>query len=335
MWGLNESMENPNAGNLNGVPYGLHGMEVEEIGMDSLNSGATVSAASTRGTKDGKTTTYAAMVAKPHSKDSCSKQVLNFTNEDVVVLDEGCLVDESSAFSGGVGLRLEGDGSLTERYGLWMVAANRRRCYAPPSSAGMDSVAATGFMSGSRFATLTTVEDVAGSEQIMEARPDARGTIEQADTGVEAGSISRGKQVVQDNGIKFNKAYMASNPIWQPKVGKGGPNAFGCLFAISSSGHKLLLGVVDMIDYEARRMQHGLDRDYEVMDDNDPYGCNFEVEIIEQSILICDEVVEVVPRIMSSCCVPNIEAKVVDMVDESETWKFAEFGQLLPMDLRL
>ncbi|KAK8603759.1 hypothetical protein V6N13_096231 [Hibiscus sabdariffa] len=264
-------MENPNAGNLNGVPYGLHGMEVEEIGMDSLNSGATVSAASTRGTKDGKTTTYAAMVAKPHSKDSCSKQ-------------------------GGVGLRLEGDGSLTERYGLWMVAANRRRCYAPPSSAGMDSVAATGFMSGSRFATLTTVEDVAGSEQIMEARPDARGTIEQADTGVEAGSISRGKQVVQDNGIKFNKAYMASNPIWQPKVGKGGPNAFGCLFAISSSGHKLLLGVVDMIDYEARRMQHGLDRDYEVMDDNDPYGCNFEVEIIEQSILICDEVVEVVPR---------------------------------------
>ncbi|KAK8483348.1 hypothetical protein V6N11_030886 [Hibiscus sabdariffa] len=54
-----------------------------------------------------------------------------------------------------------------------------------------------------------------------------------------------------------------------------------------------------MIDYEARRMQHGLDRDYEVMDDNDPYGCNFEVEIIEQSILICDEVVEVVPRIYS------------------------------------
>ncbi|KAK8483347.1 hypothetical protein V6N11_030885 [Hibiscus sabdariffa] len=191
------------------------GMEVEEIGMDSLNSGATVSAASTRGTKDGKTTTYAAMVAKPHSKDSCSKQ-------------------------GGVGLRLEGDGSLTERYGLWMVAANRRRCYAPPSSAGMDSVAATGFMSGSRFATLTTVEDVAGSEQIMEARPDARGTIEQADTGVEAGSISRGKQVVQDNGIKFNKAYMASNPIWQPKVGKGGPNGSKAVVVVVS----LMGGVV-------------------------------------------------------------------------------------------
>ncbi|KAK8600979.1 hypothetical protein V6N13_059280 [Hibiscus sabdariffa] len=56
-----------------------------------------------------------------------------------------------------------------------------------------------------------------------------------------------------------------------------------------------IMGVSDMIDDEARRMQHVLDRDYEVIDDDDdPNWGDFEAEMTGQSMLIRDEVVEVV-----------------------------------------
>ncbi|KAK8676635.1 hypothetical protein V6N13_142208 [Hibiscus sabdariffa] len=200
-------------------------MEVEEIGKDDLDSGAVKLAASTRVTKDG-TTTYATMVAKPDPKDGRSRRVLNFMDEEVVVLDEDCLVDESEDCSvgreapnevrvsgGGVGLRLEADGSLSYRYGPWMVAANRRRRYAPPNSVAIDSGTAKGLVLGSRFASLTTIEDDVGLEPIREARCDIGVMVGSGDTRAEAGSILRGKQVVQDNGMKFNKSYMASNPM--------------------------------------------------------------------------------------------------------------------------
>ncbi|KAK8521288.1 hypothetical protein V6N12_005197 [Hibiscus sabdariffa] len=38
---------------------------------------------------------------------------------------------------------------------------------------------------------------------------------------------------------------------------------------------------------------------------------------------------------MPGHCVSNVDAKVVDMVDASGNWNFAEFGPLLPMKLRL
>ncbi|KAK8533236.1 hypothetical protein V6N12_076512 [Hibiscus sabdariffa] len=190
------------------------GMEVEDTEMNGLVSGDVKSATLNGETTDGKTTTYAAMVAKSGVEDSCSKWVLNFSDEEVVILDEDCLVDEFGAFStikfsdrvhdhidkisetlSSVGPRLDADVSLTKHYGPWMVAASRQHHYNTSTTRVMNPTAAIGNKLGSRFAELSMAEDDAGMERTMKG-----------------------------NGMKFNKAYMPSNPKRQSKGGKGAAN---------------------------------------------------------------------------------------------------------------
>ncbi|KAL4340504.1 hypothetical protein GQ457_08G008970 [Hibiscus cannabinus] len=94
-----------------------------------------------------------------------------------------------------VGPRLEADGSLSERYGPWMVAANR-----------VDA--------------LVSEEDGAGSEQNVEEDRNVGATESLSGPRVEGDVIARGKRVIQGNGVKHNKAYMVSNPSRGPKGDK-------------------------------------------------------------------------------------------------------------------
>ncbi|KAK8692441.1 hypothetical protein V6N13_075900 [Hibiscus sabdariffa] len=349
------------------------GMEVEESETDELVSEVAKSTSLNGEDSVGKTVSYAAMLAKHGAEEGGAKQTLNFTDEDVVVLDEDCLVDESGAFStikfsdlvldqidksAMSGPRFEADGSLSKRYGPWIVAANRRRQYSIPNTVAMD--VATGHKSGSRFAALATGEAGEGSEQTMEAGRDVRDVPELSGPRVEVAADAREKQVVQGTSRKFNKAYMVSNPKRPSKGDKEALNGSRTVEVVSlmegvtvegiarevsakmgshvvtvtdgthvtkglnragegSSKQQVRLnrglrikqplgvrslsrvpisnwtpGVVSMIDDEAQRMQHGLDRDYEVMDDDDPDGGDFETPMKDRSILIRDEVVEVV-----------------------------------------
>ncbi|KAK8689176.1 hypothetical protein V6N13_087901 [Hibiscus sabdariffa] len=270
-------------------------MEVDESGMEGLSLGAAKLAALNEGSKEGTTAMYAAM-------EDCSRG-----GEDS---REACVNKD------GVGPRVAADGSLTERYGPWMAATNHRLHFTPPSSVVKVSADATGLGSGSRFAILNMEDNEVDAGHTMEARRGARGMKELVDTIVEVGAVSRGKKVVQDDGMRFNKAYMAYNPKRQSKVRKGAPSGSkkvevvslvegvvaegmsrDAAFGVRSSGRVpvtgWMSGVSDMIDDEARRMQHGLDRDYEVMDDDASGGGNSAVEMTDQSMCFSDEVAEV------------------------------------------
>ncbi|KAK9003079.1 hypothetical protein V6N11_060650 [Hibiscus sabdariffa] len=60
-------------------------MDAGAMEGDGLNGGTKIS--------------YSSMAAKSHDTDGSPMKDLNFTGEEVVVLDEDCLVDESRAFS--------------------------------------------------------------------------------------------------------------------------------------------------------------------------------------------------------------------------------------------
>ncbi|KAK9043392.1 hypothetical protein V6N11_071737 [Hibiscus sabdariffa] len=191
-------------------------MKAEDTKIDGLVSGAAKSAALTGEATDGKTVMYATMLAKSSHEDVCSKRILNFTDEEVVVLDEDCLVDEPDAFLtiifsdhvhdqidkssneirenlSSVGPRLEVDGSLTECYGPWMVATGQRRHYIAPNIVDKDMFVASGLKSGFCFVALATTEDGAGLEQTMKAEHDVKKAEENDGTRVEAKTIARGK----------------------------------------------------------------------------------------------------------------------------------------------
>ncbi|KAK8557039.1 hypothetical protein V6N13_035144 [Hibiscus sabdariffa] len=192
-------------------------MEFEESVMDGWDSGAAqLSPEHGKGTT-GKTATYADMLAKPGTAGGGAKRTLNFTEDEVVVLEEDCLVDESDPSDERetlwvVGPRLEADGSLSKRFGPWMVAASRRRRYTAPNAVAMGPQTAKGHQSGSRFAALASEDDGTGSEQNLEADRNVGAAEAFSDSRVEVEDITRGKRVIQGNGLKFNKAYMGSNP---------------------------------------------------------------------------------------------------------------------------
>ncbi|KAK8977759.1 hypothetical protein V6N11_000086 [Hibiscus sabdariffa] len=298
-------------------------MEDEESVVDGLGSGAAKLPPLTGEGPDGKTATYAAMLAKSGAEGGGAKQTLNFTEDEVVVLDEDYLVDESGAFSTikfsdhvhdqidksrgdpseereilrDVGPRLEADGSLSERFGPWTVAASWRRRYTVPNIVDMDSWTEKGHKSGSRFVALASDEDGARSEQTLEAERDVRETDELCGPRVEVKATARGKWVVQGNGLKFNKAYMASNPSRLSKGDKRVSVDPKEVAVVSLMEGVTTEGVVR--DVSAKKgnhvaVTHGLDRDYEVMDDDDPDWGTFETEMEEQLAMVHDEVVEVV-----------------------------------------
>ncbi|KAL4304646.1 hypothetical protein GQ457_10G012580 [Hibiscus cannabinus] len=169
--------------------------------------GGCKSAALTGEATDGKTTTYATMLAKSGPEDVCSKRMLNFTDDEVVVLDEDCLFDEPGAF-------------------FTIIFSDHVHDQIEKS---MRNVAIVRLLRK----TIATTEDGAGSEQTMEAERDVKEAEEHGGTKVEAKTIARGKQAVQGNGMKFNKAYMASNPKWQSKSGKGSLNGPKAVLVVS------------------------------------------------------------------------------------------------------
>ncbi|KAK8511484.1 hypothetical protein V6N13_024117 [Hibiscus sabdariffa] len=248
-----------------------------------------------------------------------------------------------------VGPRLEVDGSLSERYGPWMVAANRRRRYSEPSAVAMGPQAAKGYQSGSRFAALVSEDDGVGLEQNLEADRHVGAAEPSSGPRVEVDANARGKRVIQGNGLKFNKAYMVSNPSRVPKgdkrissdhkemavvslvedaiaegfvrevsakkgnhlaatvldgtqglkgsdrVGEGSSKhtgrqnrglrikqPLGVRSSPRASVSNWVPGVMNMVDAEARRMQHGLDQSYEVLDDDDPDGGNSTAALEDQ-----------------------------------------------------
>ncbi|KAK8533235.1 hypothetical protein V6N12_076511 [Hibiscus sabdariffa] len=73
-----------------------------------------------------------------------------------------------------------------------------------------------------------------------------------------------------------------------------------------------------MIDDEARRMHHGLDQDYEVMEDDDPDKGNLEPKMSDQGVMNRDEVVEVVNEKVASR--DFIHAHQPHVVFLLETW---------------
>ncbi|KAL4308219.1 hypothetical protein GQ457_01G024170 [Hibiscus cannabinus] len=98
--------------NHNGIPYGLHGGKPSDT-MDQMGRGKVLERLvsptvldNLRATMKGKNAadggdniSYAAIAAKSISTDGNSPKVFSFTYEEVEVLDEECLVDESGAFS--------------------------------------------------------------------------------------------------------------------------------------------------------------------------------------------------------------------------------------------
>ncbi|KAK9045792.1 hypothetical protein V6N11_051700 [Hibiscus sabdariffa] len=201
----------------------------------------------------------------------------------------------------------------------------------------------------SRFAALASEDDGTGSEQNLEADRTVVAAEALSDSRVEVEDITHGKRVIQGNGLKFNKAYMGSNPsrlsksdkrpsvdpkevavvslvegvitegIFRevsakkgnhvavlvldgtqvPKVldrpGEGSskhnvrPNRglrikqqLGVRSSPRASVSNWVPGVMNMIDAEARRMQHGLEQNYEVMDDDDPDGGTSAAEMEDQ-----------------------------------------------------
>ncbi|KAL4332409.1 hypothetical protein GQ457_07G003100 [Hibiscus cannabinus] len=267
-----------------------------------------------------------------------------------------------------VGPWLEADGSLSDRFGPWMVAASRRRRYTVPNDVAMGPRTAKGHQSGSRFVALASEDDGTGSEQNLEADRNVGAAEALSDSRVEVEDITRGKRVIQGNGLKFNKAYMVSNPSCLSKSDKRtsvdpkevavvslveGAIAEGIVREVSakkgthvavtvmdgtqvpkvldragegSSKHNVrpnrglrikqplgvrssprasisnwVTGVMNMIDAEARRMQHGLEQKYEVMDDDDPDEGTSTAEMEDQPGMVPGEGVttmedEIAPR---------------------------------------
>ncbi|KAK8607779.1 hypothetical protein V6N13_046386 [Hibiscus sabdariffa] len=176
------------------------GMEVEDTEMNGLVSGDVKSATLNGETTDGKTTTYAAMVAKSGVEDSCSKWVLNFSDEEVDICyefgfyghaKENCSIGHESSnvvseTLSSVGPRLDADVSLTKHYGPWMVAASRQHHYNTSTTRVMNPTAAIGNKLGSRFAELSMAEDDAGMERTMKVEREVREAEEPGVTSVEA-----------------------------------------------------------------------------------------------------------------------------------------------------
>ncbi|KAK8594001.1 hypothetical protein V6N12_046072 [Hibiscus sabdariffa] len=59
-----------------------------------------------------------------------------------------------------------------------------------------------------------------------------------------------------------------------------------------------LMGVSSMIDDEAQWMQHGLERNHEVIDNDDPKGTNLEVDMAKREVMVVTEVVDTVGSVV-------------------------------------
>ncbi|KAK8559081.1 hypothetical protein V6N12_042366 [Hibiscus sabdariffa] len=112
-----QEKENPNEESTNGVPYGFQRDQppgtMDQMGrvqvlerpvsprvLDNPRALKKDSKAVDGVELDGgANVTYTAMVAKSISTDRNSSKVFSFTNEEVEIIDEDCLVDESEAFS--------------------------------------------------------------------------------------------------------------------------------------------------------------------------------------------------------------------------------------------
>ncbi|KAK8554310.1 hypothetical protein V6N12_031275 [Hibiscus sabdariffa] len=192
---------------------------------------------------------YASMAAKTGSCDSGYDKVVDYTDEEVIVMDEDCVVDESETisiikFSERVHEQIDKRpqvGSTTassKLFGPWMMVYNQRRCNNQSSFkvAEMDKVKDN--VNGSRFVALDNLADENVETSVGEKVLEIKGSPPAGDQ-VRIGDIdSKSKGRLDNRGYKINDVYLESNPQRRSKGGK------------ASSSSAKSVKVVSLIDGE-------------------------------------------------------------------------------------
>ncbi|KAK8601209.1 hypothetical protein V6N13_059065 [Hibiscus sabdariffa] len=249
---------------------------------------------------------YAAMAAESVSSiDECmiGKEPMNESNENV----------------GGMGPRVDADGSQPELYGPWMMAANCRRRSGRVEATNYGMRRTTEVVSGSCFSVLNERngegelpnEDDLEREAIVAIREDVERPYQRI--------YADGKGMVQDRGVRLNKSYLESNLSRRPRAKESAASGSNDDVAKTSNrqreelslsklygkenmslrikkGHGFqapsraalrdwIPNVSRMIDDDAQNMRHGLEHEFEVIDDEDPKETNSEVEVAVQNLI--------------------------------------------------
>ncbi|KAK9012129.1 hypothetical protein V6N11_040198 [Hibiscus sabdariffa] len=168
------------------------GMELESEAVEVLSAGVTDRAADpivmekTGGAAVNGVdkVSYAAMAAKPVSSNVSSGKSFNFTEEEVVVLDEDCLVDDSGAFP-------------------MIKFSDRVHDQIDKNMQNVIIVRLLVLNEGNGEGELPNEDDLE-----REATVAIRKDVERPHQRINAA----GKGMVQDRGVRLNKSYLESNP---------------------------------------------------------------------------------------------------------------------------
>ncbi|KAK8480683.1 hypothetical protein V6N11_009323 [Hibiscus sabdariffa] len=263
---------------------------------------------------------YATMSAKSVTNNGRSGKNFNFSEVEVVVRDEDCLVDDSGTFptiqfSEKVHDQIDqsSDGSSQELYGPWMMAVNRRRRIGRVEVSNVGTRRSAGIATASRFSVLnvrTGEGELPSEDALVSDVPTGLGE----DVGRSAPrQPATGSGLLQDTGVRFNKSYLESNPSRRSRAKEAIANGSKRVEVVSlmdehpveasiravsmASGSHVAISVSGKGDAArslhrrgeglsvAKAMRHGLENDFEVMDDDDSDELQREGDAAVQSLV--------------------------------------------------
>ncbi|KAK9029847.1 hypothetical protein V6N11_031292 [Hibiscus sabdariffa] len=196
-----------------------------------------------------------------------------------------------------MGPRVGADGSPPEQYGPWMMAANRhlRNGRVEATNAGMRRT--TEVVSGSRFSVLDEGNgegELPNEDDLVKEVPAV--IREDVERPPQRKNVT-GKGLVQDHGVQLNKSYFESNPSrcfrTKESTASGSKHvevvslveehpAEASIRAVPmASGSHVAVTMSD----KGNNMRHGLEHEFEVIDDDDPEETNSEVEVAVQNLI--------------------------------------------------
>ncbi|KAK8541665.1 hypothetical protein V6N12_014292 [Hibiscus sabdariffa] len=190
---------------------------------------------------------------------------------------------ESRVNTGDLGPHAGTTGSTPELYGPWIMAVNRRRRNVRISYVGSDrEVRLTKVYLESNLTRCTkagkSVASGSNRVEVVSLVEDHPTEASVREVPTLYGSHVRGKE---NKGLRIKK----------------GPGLRPPTRAVLRDW---ILSVSHVIDVEARRIRHGLEQEYEVMDDDNPDESNSDVEVAVQNMVHGDSLIETGMDVVSS-----------------------------------
>ncbi|KAK8598285.1 hypothetical protein V6N13_094258 [Hibiscus sabdariffa] len=256
---------------------------------------------------------YATMSAKSVTNNGRSGKNFNFSE-----VEEECRVGKEPANEtredvGNMGPRVGSDGSSQELYGPWMMAVNRRRRIGRVEVSNVGTRRSAGIATASRFSVLnvrTGEGELPSEDALVSDVPTGLGE----DVGRSAPrQPATGSGLLQDTGVRFNKSYLESNPSRRSRAKEAIANGSKRVEVVSlmdehpveasiravsmASGSHVAISVSGKGDAArslhrrgeglsvAKAMRHGLENDFEVMDDDDSDELQREGDAAVQSLV--------------------------------------------------